>query len=327
MRRYPHTDVVARSGLYPYLQAYLEWTEVKGYSPDTRQRRQAALRRFIVWCDERALHTPHEVTKPILERYQRHLYYYRKTDGQPLVFGSQHVMLTPVKSFFKWLAKENHIRYNPASELELPPQPKRLPKTILHVDDIETILNQPDTQTVEGLRDRAIMETLYSSGIRRLELVKLALYDIDTRRGTLMIREGKGKKDRLIPIGERALAWIDKYRREARPALVIGKDDAILFLTAQGEPFRRGHLGARIKRYIKQAGLDVHGSCHLFRHACATHMLENGADIRFIQAMLGHSDLSTTQIYTQVSIQKLREIHAATHPAKLKPQTHDDSAA
>jgi len=325
MRSYPHKDVVETSGLFPYMQAFLEWTEVKGFSRDTARRRHAALRRFIVWCNERDIHAPHEVTKPILERYQRYLYYYRKSDGEPLTFGSQHVMLTPLKTFFKWLTRENHILYNPASELEIPPKPKHLPKTILPVDDIETIINQPDIETVAGIRDRAMLEMLYSSGVRRMELVKLTLYDVDARRGTLMIREGKYKKDRLIPIGERALAWVEKYRREARPSLVIGKDDGILFLSDQGRAFRRGAVGGRIKRYIRAAGFDIDGSCHLFRHAMATHMLENGADIRFIQAMLGHSDLSTTEIYTQVSIQKLREIHAATHPAKLIRQSHTDT--
>jgi len=315
MRRDPHKDVVERNGLFPYMQAFLEWTEVKGYSHDTLRRRRAALKRFIIWCDERELQTPQEITKPILERYQRYLYYYRKSDGQPLTFGSQYVMLTPIKTFFKWLTKENHILYNPASELELPQKPKRLPKTILPVEDIEAILAQPDIETAAGLRDRAIMELLYSTGIRRMELVKLTVYDLDTRRSTLMIREGKGRKDRLLPIGQRALAWAEKYQQDARPTLVTGKDDGTLFITDQGTPFRRGALGGRIKRYIRSAGIEVEGSCHLFRHAMATHMLENGADIRFIQAMLGHEDLSTTEIYTHVSIEKLRQIHALTHPA------------
>lgn len=326
MRSYLHKDVVERSGMFPYLQAFLEWTEVKGFSKDTLLRRQSSLRRFIVWCDERDLHTPQEITKPILERYQRYLYYYRKADGQPLTFGSQHVMLTPIKTFFKWLTKENHILYNPASELELPQKPKRLPKTILPIEDIEAILSQPDIETVAGLRDRAIMELLYSTGIRRMELVKLTVYDLDTRRSTLMICEGKGRKDRLLPIGQRALAWVEKYQQEARPSLVTGKDNGVLFLTDPGQPFRRGALGGRIKRYIRSAGIEVEGSCHLFRHAMATHMLENGADIRFIQAMLGHEDLSTTEIYTRVSIEKLREIHAATHPAKLTRQSVLDAA-
>lgn len=326
MRRDPHKAVVEASGLFPYVQAFLEWTEVKGHSKDTYRRRRAALRRFIVWCEERELHHPHEITKPILERYQRYLYYYRKRDGEPLTFGSQNVMLSPLKTFFKWLTRENHILYNPASELDLPKKPKRLPKTILPVETVEDILRQPDIDTVEGIRDRAIMEVLYSTGIRRMELVKLTLYDVDPRRGTLRVIEGKGRKDRLIPIGERALAWIEKYQHEARPALRSGPADMTLFLTDQGTPFRRGALGARIKRYIRQAGIEVEGSCHLFRHAMATHMLENGADIRFIQAMLGHEDLSTTELYTRVSIEKLRQIHAATHPARLARQSASDSA-
>ena len=326
MRRDPHRAVIERSGFYPYLQAFLEWTAVKGYSPDTLNRRQSALKRFIVWCDERELYSPQDITKPILERYQRYLYYYRKDDGQPLAFGSQNVILAPVKAFFRWLTQENHILYNPASELQLPKRTRHLPKTILPVETVETILNLPDVETTKGLRDRAMMEVLYSTGIRRMELVKLTVYDVDPRRGTLMIREGKGRKDRLVPIGERALAWLDKYRREARPQLVIGKDDGILFLSLQGQPFSRNTAGRCVKAYIQQAGLQVEGSCHLFRHAMATHMLENGADIRFIQSMLGHASLSTTEIYTHVSIEKLRQIHAATHPAKLTRQTLPDTA-
>jgi integrase/recombinase XerD len=320
-KRYEHQAVIEASGFYPYLRAFLEWGEVRGHSKDTQHRRQAALRRFIHWCDERDLQRPQEITKPILERYQRHLYYYRKSDGQPLTYGSQLGMLTPIKAFFKWLAKENHILYNPASELELPRKPKRLPKTILGIEDIETILGQPDTSTPSGLRDRAIMELLYSTGIRRMELTRLTLFDIDPRRGTLLVRGGKGDKDRFIPVGERALAWTEKYRHESRPALVSGFDDGTLFLTDQGRAFRRNALTARIKRYIQQAGLDVQGSCHLFRHAMATHMLENGADIRFIQAILGHEDLSTTEVYTHVAIDKLKAVHRATHPAKMQRET------
>jgi integrase/recombinase XerD len=318
VRRYEHKAVIEASGFYLYLQAFLEWGEVTALSKDTTKRREAALKRFIHWCDERNLQQPQEITKPILERYQRHLYYYRKSDGQPLTYGSQHVMLTPIKAFFKWLSKENHILYNPASELELPKKPKRLPKTILDIEAVETILNQPGIKTVAGLRDRAIMELLYSTGIRRMELVHLKLFDIDSRRSTLLVRSGKGGKDRFLPIGERALAWVEKYRSDARPELLIGHDDGTLFLTDQGQPFRRNALTARIKRYIQQAGLDVQGACHLFRHAMATHMLENGADIRFIQAILGHEDLSTTEVYTHVAIDKLKAVHAATHPAKMQ---------
>jgi len=251
----------------------------------------------------------------MLERYQKHLYYHRKADGSPLSFGSQLAFLTPIKTFFKWLARENYILSNPASELELPKLPGSLPKVILAQEEMEQILNQPDVSTAEGIRDRAMMEIFYTCGIRRFEMVKLTIYDIDARRKNLIIREGKGKKDRILPIGERALAWVEKYRLDARPELISGSDDGTLFLTNEGKRFHKNVLSGKVRQYIKKAGIDRPGSCHLFRHAMATHMMDNGADIRFVQAMLGHAHLSTTQIYTQVSIEKLREIHNATHPA------------
>ncbi|MBD3321350.1 MAG: tyrosine-type recombinase/integrase [Chitinivibrionales bacterium] len=142
----------------------------------------------------------------------------------------------------------------------------------------------------------------------------ITVYDIDFDRGTVFIR-GKGNKDRVIPIGGRALVWIQKYLAEVRTQLVVEPDDHILFLTAHGEAFSPNHLTGHVREYIHNADIGKRGSCHLFRHAMATLMLENGADIRFIQSMLGHSRLNTTEVYTQVSIRKLKEIHDATHPA------------
>jgi hypothetical protein len=162
------------------------------------------------------------------------------------------------------------------------------------------------------VRDRAILETLYSTSMRRMELVGLGFYDLD--RGTLMIRQGKGKKDRMIPIGERAIVWIEKYRSDVRPQFVMEPDGGVLFLTAEGDRFSPNGMTSLVRNYVLGADLGKRGACHLFRHTMATQMLENGADIRFIQQMLGHAKLETTQIYTQVSIRKLQEIHRATHP-------------
>jgi integrase/recombinase XerD len=260
---------------------------------------------------------PQQITRAVLERYQRHLWLYRKVDGQPLSLTTQESLLNPLRAFCKWLAREHHILYNPASELVLPRSPRQLPKTLLSVVNVEHVLNQPDVSELTGLRDRAMLETLYSTGMRRLELTHLTLYDVDLNRGTVMIRQGKGRKDRLIPIGERACAWLRRYLDEVRPQLLAHSDERALFVTDYGEPFERNRLSDLVKKYMRHAGI-VHGSCHALRHACATHMLENGADIRFIQALLGHAELSTTQIYTQVAIGKLKEIHAATHPARLE---------
>ncbi|MCZ6803311.1 MAG: tyrosine-type recombinase/integrase [Proteobacteria bacterium] len=154
-----------------------------------------------------------------------------------------------------------------------------------------------------------------------MEVANLKLYDLDNDRGTVFIYESKGKKDRTVPIGERACAWIKKYIDEIRSSLVMEPDEGYLFISDLGKPYRKNQMGDMVKKYILKAGINKPGSCHLFRHAMATHMLENGADIRYIQAILGHSDLSSTQIYTQVSIKKLKEIHTATHPAKLERVT------
>ena len=302
--------------LHAYKTSFLEWSLTIGLSAQTVQIRERALKAFIHWCDERGLNRPQDITRPILQRYQRHLYHYRKADGEPLAFSTQATLLNPLKAFFKWLTLDNYILYNPAADLEIPRQPRQLPKVLLTVEAVEQVLNQPDVTTLMGIRNRAVLETLYSTGIRRFELMRLKLYEVDTRYGTLMVRQGKGKKDRLIPIGGRACRWIDKYLAEVRPQLIIGQDHGYLFVTDYGEPYEKNRLGDMVQKYLRHAGVE-HGACHVFRHAMATHMLENGADIRYIQAMLGHSELSTTQIYTQVSIGKLKEIHQATHPARL----------
>jgi integrase/recombinase XerD len=192
------------------------------------------------------------------------------------------------------------------------------------VSGAEQIIQQPDVSQAEGLRDRAILETFYSTGMRRMELAHLKVYDLDTDRGTLMIRMGKGRKDRVIPIGERALAWIDKYLRESRPQLLTsGADDGTVFLTHMGEPFDRRQLTALVRDYLIESKVGKMGGCHLFRHTMATLMLENGADIRVIQEMLGHAKLTTTELYTRVSINLLRQVYSATHPAAhlKRPET------
>jgi len=314
----PIGDPTDPDSLYAYLLRFLEWMRVKNYSDRTTENREVYLRYFIDWCEARGLSRPQDITKPIIERYQRYLFHYRKKDGEPLSIRSQHTRLTPVRAYFKWLTRENYILYNPASEIDLPRLEKRLPKHVLTQPEAELIINQPDVATAFGIRDRAILETLYSTGIRRMEIIHLNLYDIDADRGTLMVRQGKGKKDRMVPIGERALAWILKYRDEVRPALAMPTDDGTLFLSNLGEAFTRNRMTQLVRNYVNAADTGKTGSCHLFRHTMATLMLENGADIRFIQAMLGHANVSTTQIYTQVSIRKLKEIHTATHPARMK---------
>lgn len=304
--------------LHGWLAAWSEWRLVTGASPSAQRNRHMALQRFVAWLDERAITEPVQITRPVIERYQRHLYLARKPNGQPLSVQTQLAALHALIAWFRWLTRQRHIPYNPASELELPKPPKKLPRAILSVAQVETILAQADTGEAMGLRNRAILEVFYSCGIRRLELIGLKLYDVDVERGMLMVRQGKGGKDRFIPMGERACAWLARYLQEVRPGLAANAHEQALFLDELGLPLKTSYLGDLVKRHIEAAGIEVTGACHLLRHACATHMLEGGADIRFIQAMLGHAQLSTTEVYTHVSIAKLKEIHAATHPARLE---------
>jgi len=267
----------------------------------------------------RGLKYPRDITKPILERYQRHLYHFRSANGSPLSFRTQYVYLTAIQGFFRYLGKQNFILSNPASDLDLPRCEKRLPRGVLSISEVEQVLNVIDIKETVGIRDRAILETFYSTGIRRMELIRLHLFDLDIDRQTLMIREGKGKKDRMIPIGERALSWIRKYLEDVRPSWVVEPDSGILFLTVRGEFLSPHWLSRMVGEFLEKANIGKKGSCHMFRHTMATLMLEGGADIRFIQQMLGHAKLDTTSLYTQISIRKLQEIYLATHPgAKLE---------
>jgi integrase/recombinase XerD len=308
-------------GLYVWMKRYLEALSVKNFSKCTLENREVYLSFFIAWCDARSITRPAEVTKPILERYQRYLFHLRKPNGKPLSFRAQHSRLMPLRAYFKWLTRQNVLLWNPASELELPRLERRLPKHVLTAAEAERVLEQPDVREPIGIRDRAILETLYSTGIRRMEVLNLSVYDLDSERGTLMVRQGKGKKDRMVPIGERAIAWLERYSNEVRPQLVMPPDDGTFFLGTTGEELSPNRLSQLVRDYVDAAEIGKRGACHLFRHTMATLMLENGADIRYIQEMLGHVELSTTQIYTQVSIRRLKQVHTLTHPgATIEPR-------
>lgn len=320
VQRRPIGDANDPRGFEVLIARYLESLAVRGYSESTQRNGRSYLRSFARWCEEREVTRPGEVPRPLVERYQRWLFHHRRENGKPLGVVTQHGMLQRLKAFFAWLTKQRYLLYNPASELELPRLPPTLPVDSFTLEEVEQVLSTPELGTAVGLRDRALLETLYSTGIRRKEVVALELYDIDFERGVLVVRQGKGGHSRVVPIGDRAVSWVSKYLEEARPELVVNPDEQTLFLSGEGQRFSADGLGNRVKKVLKASGVRRRfgGVCHLFRHTMATQMLEGGADIRFIQEMLGHANLETTQIYTKVSIRKLKEIHAATHPAKLE---------
>jgi integrase/recombinase XerD len=309
----------AQGSLAHHAARYLQNLAVRNYTPDTIEGRKDALKVFLLWAIERDLTAPHAITKPILESYQRHLWRWKKQNGKPLGISTQRSRLGTVKDFFTYLVKSNHIPANPASELEMPRPEKRLPKEPLGLSQIESVIAVPDISDPLGLRDRAMLELFYSAGIRRSELAKLRLEDLNRERQTLQIRQAKHHKDRVVPVGNRALLWLERYLEESRPKLLLQPNEKALFLSSYGEAFNPDVLSRMVTRFIKKAEIERPGSCHLLRHTCATHMLEGGADIRFIQQLLGHEKLETTAIYTQVSIEQLKAVHAQTHPAE-KPR-------
>jgi integrase/recombinase XerD len=311
--------------LATWVHAHLRWAEVSRLAPMSLVLRQRGLARFVTWAHERGLRHPRELTRPVLEAYQRHLYLARsQRDGQPLGLRTQQQLVGAVRGWCKWLTRDGHIPANPAADLELPRMPRTLPRTLLSVEQVRRLMSQPDIEGLTGLRDRAMLELLYGTGMRRSELMRLQLGDVDLVQATVFIRQGKGRRDRYVPMGESARHWLARYCAEVRPMLSSQVQDAgaswTLFLTDYGEPFEQNRLSGMVAGHLRRIGIEQ-GSCHALRHACATHMLEAGAELRYIQVLLGHADLSTTQIYTHVAIGKLIAVHTATHPAARGAQS------
>lgn len=304
----------APDSLAAWMWRYLAHLESLQRSVADVRTRRTRLAMFQVWCKDRGLEAPQDIIHRHLEQFQQWLFRYRKKNGQPLSINGQRITLFTLEMFFRYLVKQGVVQSNPASDLELPRRTMDL-RDPLTLEEMETVLALPELETAHGLRDRACLELFYATGIRRAELCGLRVDDLDRSRGTLHVRLGKGRKDRFVPLGERALAWIDKYLDDARPQLAIKPGERHLFLNHDGEPLSQDGLTARVRRYFREAGITKVGACHLFRHTMATAMLDNGADIRHVQEMLGHSAIATTQRYTHVSIARLKAVHAATHPA------------
>ena len=220
--------------------------------------------------------------------------------------------LSSVRRFYRHMVREGRLREDPSALIEAPKLGRPLPGT-LSEEEVERLLRTPDVQTVIGLRDRAMLELLYASGLRVTELVELQASQVSTSQGVVRVL-GKGSKERLVPLGEEALQWLQRYLDEARAQLVAGTDSEVLFLSRRGTGMSRQAFWYRIRDCARRAGITRHLSPHTLRHAFATHLLNHGADLRVVQMLLGHSDLSTTQIYTHVARERLKQLHARHHP-------------
>lgn len=302
------------AGFHEAVTAWMEWLQVHRYAPQTIFQRSWDLANFVSWAEVRGVRRPGEVSLSVLEAYQRHVFLRRKPDGMPLSYSAQVKALVPLRGFFSFCCRTHRIASNPASELVLPRKEHPLPRAVLSAREAEAVLSLPDVETPYGLRDRAILEVLYATGMRRGELVSLDLRDLDLERRFLTLRQTKTRWDRVVPTGERAAAWISSYLSDSRPHLLLGDDPGALFLAGNGERLGPKWLSSQVHRYIEAAGIGKSGSCHLFRHTAATLMLEGGADLRYVSELLGHRDATSTQLYTRVAPERLAAVHAACHP-------------
>jgi len=294
---------------------YLESLSLRNYAVTTIRCRDRHLRYFSNFLAVRGVEELGNVTLECLVDYQRELFSHRKVNGEPLSVATQVQRLIPVTQLFSWLRRERRITINPAADLLMPRPDRRLPEATLSAAEIASLLGVPNVMMPFGLRDRAVLEVFYSCALRRGELISLQVRDIDFDRATVFVRHGKGAKDRYVPIGERAMFWVRLYSEIARPALLNEKRSGCLFVSSAGTPLCPDWLCRKVRSYLAEIGIEKRGSCHLLRHSVATLMLEGGADIRYVAEMLGHARLETTQRYTRVSIDRLKVVHAASHPA------------
>ncbi len=220
--------------------------------------------------------------------------------------------LVAIRTFFKFLIQEGFLEFNPVEELESPKVAKTLPE-ILSLKEVEQLLEQPNPQTPLGTRDRAMLELLYATGMRVSELTHLPTHQINLEGGYVLLY-GKGSKERIVPLGKEAMKWVDLYLRTARERLAKGRESPTLFINRSGKGMSRQRFWKSLKAYGQRAGIRKRITPHLLRHSFASHLLERGADLRSVQMMLGHVDISTTQIYTHVTGERLKKVHQRYHP-------------
>ena len=221
-------------------------------------------------------------------------------------------MLSTLKRFYGWCLRERHIKLDPTLRLDPPKRAPRFPKTLSEAD-VEALLAAPDANTPLGMRDRTMLEVLYAAGLRVSELISLKVFEVDVGAGVVRVL-GKGSKVRLVPLGEEAVDWIRRYLKEFRKQILKKKSSDHLFITGRGAAMSRQAFWQNIKRHGKRAVPGKHFSPHVLRHAFATHLINHGADLRVVQMLLGHADISTTQIYTHVARERLKALHARHHP-------------
>lgn len=302
------------SDLETFRDKYKEHLTILNYAAGTIKGHIFYLNRFFKYLRENNIVEITGVTKDTVRDYQIHIFEEINPRGRPNSVSTQNNKLQAVKGFFSFLCENDYLAGDPAKDITYAKEPQRLPRSILTRPEMTKMLHTPDTKTVLGYRDRTILEVLYSTGIRREEITNLLLQDVDYTEGYVRINCGKGRKDRVVPIGKIACRYLENYIKAVRPSLIRDPYNNHLFLSLRGNRLSKNMVWEIVKRYAKDSKLKKNISPHTFRHTCATLMLRNKANVRHIQELLGHASLDSTQVYASVSITDLKEVHSRCHP-------------
>lgn len=308
------------SNLSSLAAEYLQALQVRNLSERTILGRRFMLKKFFDFLTGRGITHTDGITREVIADYQTELYYVVNLRGRPNCAGYQNGRMSAVKGFTRFLKERDYIVRDPARDIPCAKRPQRLPRGILTPSEARKIINTPDTKCAIGYRDHTIMEVLYTTGIRKDELNKLTLSDVDYHDGFLRINNGKGNKDRVVPLGRIACRYLENYIKSVRPEFIRDPYNHHLFLSTRGNRLSKNVVWELVKKYAQKAKLKKTVSPHTFRHSCATAMLRNRADIRAVQELLGHESLESTQIYTHISINDLKETHKRCHPREQEKE-------
>lgn len=309
-----------KSEIMELREKYLEYLRNNRYSPQTIKNTDYALRDLEKFLFAQNIDRIADITTEIISQYNQHIRNHKdEQTGKSYNISTITGKLQPVKYFFSWLTRTMVILYDPAKDMEIPANKKGLPRTILSEEEIITFLELPNLKTAIGYRDRTIFELFYATGMRNTELKTLKTQDIDLEARTIHIKEGKGNKERIIPFTTLAFKYLQEYLGKVRSLLLKRKENQdFVFLNLAGNPFNRQGICELYEKYRKTDKIAKPISSHIFRHSIATHLLENGMDIRYIQELLGHGSLQTTQLYSKVTLKGLRKHYNKHHPKEKR---------
>lgn len=297
------------------VQSYLKHLQTLGRSLHTIKGSRSALKNFAQFLEQEHVIEIEDLTTDVLEEYQQDLAFKLTAKGALLCLRTQGQILGIVKGFTCFLKNQDYLLHDPGAKLKLPRKPRKLPKAILNAVEVKKLMAAPDIRTNNGYRNRVMLEILYDTAIRRAELAGIKINDIDLNSGFILIC-GKGDKERVVPMSKKVCELVKNYTLGVRPSFINEKDNGYLFLNRWGDKMDANAVWAVVKNCVSLAKIKKNISTHSMRHTCATHMLKNGAPVRHLQEMLGHESLESTQIYTHVTINDLKEIHKKYHPSE-----------